>query len=204
MKGTTWLATQCDVEPSWALFDIFGGSHVEKLQARCRHRNRHFRYSGISGGWRGLLRRICQQSSCCWGGTFDSIGTEYLFDNSSRQRRIRQKNDRKPPDIQITKDRALYFSTDNSVIGVREFYMSSSYHPNNTHHGDPELGAYYEYNHGSGQHVLMRGHGAAAKPQYSLQCLACHCVDGLILVAVLAFLGFSMYIAYYALNNFGG
>ena len=73
---------------------------------------------------------------------------------------------------------------------------------------DSEMGHayYYEYNHGLGEHVLMRGGNAESsnKPQYSLRCLACHCVDCLVLVAVLAFLGFSMYIAYYALNNFGG
>ena len=65
--------------------------------------------------------------------------------------------------------------------------------------------AYYEYNHGSGQHVLVRGHeNCADRPQYSLRCLMCHCVDGLVLLAVLAFLGFSLYLAYYALNNYGG
>ena len=75
-------------------------------------------------------------------------------------------------------------------------------------HADPELDLpYYEYNHGSGEHVLIRGNATAvynSRPEYSLRCLACHCVDGIILLAVLAFLGFSMYIAYYALNNYGG
>ena len=72
---------------------------------------------------------------------------------------------------------------------------------------DPESSfAYYEYNHGAGEHVLVRGYdgGASSKPQYSLQCLMCHCVDGLVLLAVLSFLGFSLYLAYYVLNNYGG
>lgn len=80
----------------------------------------------------------------------------------------------------------------------------------------PDLGnaedgyAYYEYHHGSGDHILMRngygynGNNIPVKPQYSIKCIACHCVDCLILVAVLAFLGFSLYIAYYVLNNYGG
>jgi hypothetical protein len=77
--------------------------------------------------------------------------------------------------------------------------------------GDIETG-YYEYRHGLGQHVLVRqqqqNHWPASmddgQPQYSLHCCLCHCVDGLVLVAVFAFLGFSLYLAYYALNNYGG
>lgn len=73
---------------------------------------------------------------------------------------------------------------------------------------DPERGsfAYYEYNHGVGDHVLMRERDysyPSSKPEYSLRCLACHCVDCLVLLSVFAFLGFSLYLAYYVLNNYG-
>lgn len=85
---------------------------------------------------------------------------------------------------------------------------SRAYHSRDT---DPESmyegHSYYEYHHGSGDHVLRRGgYGGdiPVKPQYSLKCLCCHCLDTIILLAVLAFLGFSLYIAYYVLNNYGG
>ena len=87
---------------------------------------------------------------------------------------------------------------------------------------DPEAGyaattttttAYYhEYNNIKQAPVwLQRGQADAAvyhaeEPRpfyYSVHCVLCYCVDGLVLIAVLAFLAFSLYLAYYALSNYG-
>jgi hypothetical protein len=76
-----------------------------------------------------------------------------------------------------------------------------AYHNNNNNNNNNN--SYYEYHHGTGEHMLMRG-DSRDRPQYSLKCLACNCIDCLVLVGVLAFLGFSCYLAYYILNNFGG
>jgi len=72
-------------------------------------------------------------------------------------------------------------------------------------HGDIDGDCYYEYHHGSGRHVLVRGDPQADdRPKYSLQCILCNCCDALVLLLVIAFLGGAFYLSYYLYSNYSG
>ena len=62
---------------------------------------------------------------------------------------------------------------------------------------------YYQYHHGTGRHMLMKGDDCLERPKYSFQCCLCYCVDGLCLVIILGFLIFAFWLPYYLYNNYG-
>lgn len=63
---------------------------------------------------------------------------------------------------------------------------------------------YYEYHHGTGQHVLVRGDRDTNRPRYSWRCVLCNLVDLLILVGCIAFLYFAIKYALSLLEDSDG
>lgn len=74
-------------------------------------------------------------------------------------------------------------------------------HPPGRIEDDPNC--YYEYHHGTGQHILTRSDPDVNRPKYSWKCIACQCCDVLIFVACIAFLFFAIRYAFYCLENGG-
>jgi len=64
----------------------------------------------------------------------------------------------------------------------------------------------YEYHHGTGKHILMKrdDDDDVNRPKYSLKCILCQALDGLILLFVFVFLGGAFYLCYYLYNNYDG
>jgi hypothetical protein len=62
----------------------------------------------------------------------------------------------------------------------------------------------YQYNHGTGEHLLVYPDRDVNRPKYSLNCLLCYCVDTLCLLLVVGFLVFAFWLCYYLLNNYDG
>ena len=63
---------------------------------------------------------------------------------------------------------------------------------------------YYEYHHGRGEHVLVRADPDVNRPRFSVKCIACQCLDCLILTGCILFLYFSIRYALYLLDNADG
>lgn len=73
---------------------------------------------------------------------------------------------------------------------------------------DDDVDFEYQYHHGTGEHVLVKkqrrdGDGRNRPTKYySVQCILCHCVDGICWIIVLGFLIFSFWLCYYIYNNY--
>ena len=63
--------------------------------------------------------------------------------------------------------------------------------------------SYYEYNHGTGRHILVRPDPDVHRPKYSLHCILCNLIDVLVFVGCLAFLFFSVRYALSLLDDNG-
>lgn len=69
---------------------------------------------------------------------------------------------------------------------------------------EEENDCYYEYNHATGRHVLVPGNSNKTdpnRPNYSLKCCLCNCIDALIFLGCIAFLFFAIRFAFYCLEN---
>ena len=60
---------------------------------------------------------------------------------------------------------------------------------------------YYEYNHGTGEHYLVRETVDPDKPRCSWKCFCHYLIDVLCLCLAAGFLVFAFWFAFYELNN---
>ena len=83
-------------------------------------------------------------------------------------------------------------------MAVSPYYMADD---KKTFETKEEVPVRYEYRHGAGTHVLVRGDPDINRPRYSFHCFLCNCIDALIVVGCIAFLFFAIRYAFYQLEN---
>lgn len=60
----------------------------------------------------------------------------------------------------------------------------------------------YEYHSGTGKHILVEPDPDVNRPQYSVMCCLCKCLDYSIFLFAIAFLGGAFYLCFYLYNNY--
>ena len=88
--------------------------------------------------------------------------------------------------------------------GTAKPVSARSVPPHNVGIREPSQDCYYEYHHGTGEHILVRRNVDPNQPRFSFMCICCKLLDTLILCTVIGFLGFAGWLCYYLLNNYSG